>query len=70
MHPACWILGIHNGLLKWEGGFTAKIISQMLDDTPETYLFKIQRSLIVRFRPGETGDSSWALSLPTDTETK
>lgn len=67
-----WIIGIHNGLLT-EGGITcdagngqttAAQVAALLDDTPDTYLFKRANSLVIRFTPGSTGDSNWASSLP------
>ena len=32
----------------------------MLDMTPNSYIFKKTRSLIVRFRPGQSSDTAWA----------
>lgn len=62
--PRCWILGITNDFLHEPSSpMTAERIQAIIDDHPSSYLFKQQRSCIVRFRPGETGDSAWASVL-------
>lgn len=61
--PKAWLLGITNFLL-WFGGEqtpSAEEVQRIIDDHPDTYLFKKTRSLIVRFRPGQTSDSAWAV---------
>lgn len=57
---ACWLLGIHNGLITYPQKSSADLIRQIIDATPDSYLFKRQQSLIVKFRPGETSDSAYA----------
>lgn len=39
---------------------TAEDVQGIIDAHDESYLFKRQRSPIVRFRPGGTGDSAWS----------
>lgn len=63
--PRAYVLGITNALLAYPGeGMSKEIVQQLVDEHPETYLFRQQRSLIVRFRPGATGDTAWAATLP------
>lgn len=61
--PRAWLLGIANSLLTfWSVATpTADQVQALIDDIPDSYLFRSTRSLILRFRPGQTGDSGWAL---------
>lgn len=64
--PRCWLLGITNLFLhfKLEGlgrsEMNAGDIERIIDAHDDSYLFKRQRSAVVRFRPGQTGDSAWS----------
>jgi hypothetical protein len=63
------VIGIHNSLLSemFPNGFGAiqkNTIKQIIEDTPETYLFKTVESLIVRFRPEFTNDTKFYHQLP------
>jgi hypothetical protein len=67
VHNAAYLLGLHNGTLltatrDWP--LTPELVQIILDATPDSYLFKKQNSLVVRFKPGETADSAWAVHLP------
>lgn len=57
-----WVIGIHNGLLTWSGGYgtSREMVEEILARTPDTYLFKTCHSLVVRFRPGTTSDTAYA----------
>lgn len=55
-----YVLGITNLLLQMDGGMTAEKVEQAIDLHDEYYLFKRWRSLIIRIRPGESGDTRWA----------
>jgi hypothetical protein len=59
-----YVIGLHNGFLMFDGQHSAQSIQAILSLTPDSYLFARQRSLIIRFRPGETTDTDWADSLP------
>lgn len=61
--PECWILGISNSFLHHPSAGTpsAEEVKKMLDDTPDSYIFKATRSNIIRIRPGQSGDTAWAL---------
>lgn len=55
------VIGLHNGLLcaAFTGSplsITRQQIREILDGTPSTYLFKLEDSLVIRFRPGRTSD--------------
>jgi hypothetical protein len=59
-----WVLGLHNGLLHHPAPHDAASIRGILEETPPTYLFKALGSLVIRIRPGESGDTDWAERLP------
>jgi hypothetical protein len=61
-NPEVWVLGVHNGFLHSpsSGSPTAAEVDALLDMTPDSYIFKKTRSLIVRFRPGQSSDTAWA----------
>jgi hypothetical protein len=58
-----WLIGIHNGFLNYDGSHNADSI-RMFHETAHGYLFKTQASVIVRFRPGESSDSTWSPTYP------
>ena len=58
-----YVLGITNLLLHMDGNMTADKVEAAIDEHEDTYLFKRYRSLIIRIRPGESGDTCWA-ALP------
>lgn len=60
---SAYVLGITNLLLGMDGNMTAEKVQAAIDEHEETYLFKQWRSLIIRIRPGESGDTRWA-ALP------
>lgn len=55
-----YVLGITNALLYMHGNMTAEKVGQAIDAHEDFYLFKQWRSLIIRIRPGESGDTRWA----------
>ena len=66
--PYVYVLGLHNGLLRFEGSSTKKKIEDELAATPDSYLFKTQNSLIIKIRPGESGDTGYAPLPDSDLE--
>lgn len=62
-----WVLGLHNAFLGWPYNHDADSIKAILDATPDSYIFKTWGSVIIRIRPGESGDTRWA-ALPGDDE--
>lgn len=54
-------IGLHNGLLTWPLDGSTMILSEdiksIVEATPEYYFFKRLESLIIKFRPGATGDT-------------
>lgn len=62
-----FVLGMHNAFLTWPEDVDAKVVSLILDSTPDSYLFKRQNSVVIRIRPGESGDTRWA-ALPVAKE--
>jgi hypothetical protein len=63
----CFLLGINNNLLGISGTeLSAADYQALIDATPETYMFKTRRSLIVRFVPGHSSDSMWADEPPDE----
>lgn len=65
---SAFILGLHNGYISdsliYRHGPTKARIQEILDETPDSYLFKQHNSVAVRFVPGSTGDSEWASEVP------
>lgn len=60
-----YVIGLTNALLTWpEETLTAASVQEMIDMHPDSYLFKRYRSLVVRFRPGHSSDTSYADALP------
>lgn len=60
MNESCWLIGIHNGVFYEPGELNALAVRGMLANTDQSYLFRRVESLVVRFRPGTTGDSAYA----------
>lgn len=54
-----YVLGITNVLLHSTIDLNADVVEQMIDAHEDFYLFKKWRSLIIRIRPGESGDTRW-----------
>lgn len=65
---AAYVLGITNLLLGMDGDMSAEKVEAAIDAHEDSYLFKRWRSLIIRIRPGESGDTRWA-PLPSTEET-
>lgn len=66
-----WVLGITNSFLQFPLiSMTADIIEDIIEQHPDTYLFKSLRSCIVRISPGDSNDTQWedaiASGPPTD----
>jgi hypothetical protein len=55
-----YVIGITNLLLHMDGDMTAEKVEAAINAHEDSYLFKRWRSLIIRIRPGESGDTSWA----------
>ncbi|SRR6266566_382643 len=56
------VLGLHNGLLTIPYLPSFQMvqrgqIEKLLEDTPDTYLFKRANSVLIRFKPGISGDT-------------
>lgn len=62
-YPRAWILGFTNALLHHPSRcvLSSDEVEQAIDGHDSHYLFKRHRSLIIRIRPGQTGDSGWAI---------
>lgn len=65
--PRVWILGITNALLYHKGVGTpsADVVQELIEAHDDSYIFKRTRSLIIRVRPGQSGDSDWGY-IPRD----
>ena len=61
---AVWVVGLANSFLSHVGRVTPDITQGLLDEIPDSYLFKRQNSLVIKFRPAETSDSAFASALP------
>lgn len=62
--PRAYVIGLTNALLHCQTeGLTAETVQQLIDRHDDSYLFKRWRSLVIRIRPGESGDTGWA-NLP------
>lgn len=66
LDPNAWVLGIHNGFLTLPEPIKAHHVAQLLNETPDSYIFRRIGSPIIRIRPGESNDTAWA-SLPGGT---
>jgi hypothetical protein len=66
INRSAFLIGISNSFLTWSGNVDAEAVRTMLAAIPENYLFKRVGSLVVRFYPGDTGDSGYA-PLPKNT---
>lgn len=61
-----WLIGMTNLWLQYPSEtLTKEDYEAIIDAHDDYYLFKRQRSVAIRFRPGMTGDSGWA-QLPKD----
>lgn len=60
--PQVWILGVHNEFLHHRSNGSPNVdeVKLMLEQTPSSYIFKTTGSLIIRIRPGQSGDTAWA----------
>lgn len=57
------LVGIHNGFLQAhlsDGVLDKGLMKMLIATTPDDYYFKTLESLIVRFKPGSSRDSSYA----------
>lgn len=61
--PKAWVIGISNDLILYDLNSPERA-AQSLAATPDTYLFKQRNSLVVKFRPLESGDTRWSSTLP------
>lgn len=61
-NPRAWVLGITNLLLHFDRERTpdAQEVQDLIGQHPDSYIFKQTRSLIIRIRPGQSGDTGWA----------
>lgn len=62
-----WVIGLHNSFLAFPFKHDAESIAQIIDGTPDSYIFAKWRSVVIRIRPGESGDTRWA-ALPGEEE--
>lgn len=77
------VIGLHNGLLAEKfkqlgddgheyGCIQGDVINRMVEETPSSYLFKQVGSLVIRVRPGFTGDIEFfpiRADVPDDIDT-
>lgn len=61
--PRAYVIGLTNSIFRFDGQMTAEKVQEIIDDHDDYYLFKKWRSLVIRIRPGESGDTAWA-ALP------
>jgi hypothetical protein len=61
--PRAYVIGLSNMIFGFPGNMTAEFVQEMIDAHEDSYLFKRYRSLVIRIRPGESGDTGWA-ALP------
>lgn len=59
-----YIIGLTNALLRDTEPMTADRVQWLIDQHPDSYLFKTFRSLVIRIRPGHSSDTAYA-PLPT-----
>ena len=66
--PRAYVIGLTNALLncEWQG-LGAEIVQKLIDSHSDYYLFKRWRSLVIRIRPGESGDTAWSRLPPNIT---
>jgi hypothetical protein len=63
--PRAYVIGLTNALLMLDGqSLNAEVVTALIDAHDDSYLFKRWRSLVIRIRPGESGDTAWA-ALPS-----
>lgn len=58
-----WVIGMTNLFLGYPDNLGAQDIQDIIDAHEDYYLFKKLRSVAIRIRPGESGDTRWA-ALP------
>lgn len=58
-----WVLGLHNKFLTADRLGKAGV-KAIIDNTPDTYIFKHWESVIIRIRPGASNDTDWSEQLP------
>jgi hypothetical protein len=61
--PRAYVIGLTNMIFGFPGDMTAEAVQDMIEAHEDHYLFKKWRSLVIRLRPGESGDTAWA-ALP------
>lgn len=63
-----FVIGLHNRFLGFPGNHIgAEDVKAILDDTPDTYIFKRINSPVIRIRPGYSNDTAWEATLPPET---
>ena len=60
--PSCYIIGLTNLLLHFPEERTPNTeeVQEIIDAHPASYVFKQTRSMVIRFRVGQTGDTAYA----------
>lgn len=58
--PRVWLIGVTNLFLQYPGEtMTTTDITDIIEAHDDYYLFKRQKSCIIRVRPGHSSDSQW-----------
>ncbi len=67
--PSCWVIGLTNLLLHFPLNRTpnAEEVQEIIDKHPDSYIFKQTRSMVIRIRVGQSGDTAYA-PLPEKAE--
>lgn len=60
VEPRCYLVGIDNAFLLYQGELGRKAIKEIYESAGSTMLFRSWNSCVVRFKPGETSDSAWS----------
>jgi hypothetical protein len=64
--PAAFVLGMTNSWLQHRSeNLTKEDYKEIIDEHPDTYLFKTLETVAVRIRPGMSSDTMWE-DLPKD----
>ncbi len=59
--PRGYVIGLTNMLLNYGSeSINADVVKEMIDAHGDYYIFKRWRSLVIRIRPGESGDTAWS----------
>jgi hypothetical protein len=63
--PEVFVVGISNAILQFKGDamLSADAVQAVIDQHPESYIFRKARSLVIRIRPGDSNDTAWS-ALP------